>query len=91
MVVEGKSTKSYIDLKKAIDMTKAENYSYEEISKDWENFEDDIMKFVARCKAFFGKPNTLWNKFLKISKILNKLIWNFKLIQNRCVTFIFNS
>ena len=40
-------------------MTKAENYPYEEISKDWEAFEDEIMKLVTRCKSFFGKSNSI--------------------------------
>jgi hypothetical protein len=39
-------------------MSKTENYAYEEIAKDWENFENEILEFVNRCKSFFGKSSS---------------------------------
>jgi hypothetical protein len=51
--------KSYIDTEKATDMTKSENYTFEEISDEWENFENEIMIFVTRCKSFFEKHGSL--------------------------------
>jgi hypothetical protein len=38
-------------------MSKTENYAYEEISKEWENFENEILEFVTRCKSFLGKSS----------------------------------
>ena len=38
-------------------MSKPENYTYEEISEEWENFENVILDFVAHCKSYFGKLN----------------------------------
>jgi hypothetical protein len=48
--------KSYIDIKKTADMAKQENY--DEISKEWEKFEDEIFNFVNSCKSFFGKSSS---------------------------------
>jgi hypothetical protein len=50
--------KSYIDTEKATDMTKSENYTFEEISEEWENFENKIIDFVTRCRSFFGKSRS---------------------------------
>jgi len=36
-------------------MTKPENYPFEEVSLEWEEFEKKISNFVARCKSFFKK------------------------------------
>jgi hypothetical protein len=36
-------------------MSNPENYAYEKISKEWENFENEILDFVTRCKSYFGK------------------------------------
>ncbi len=36
-------------------MSKTENNANEEISKEWENFENEILDFVTRCKSYFGK------------------------------------
>ncbi len=47
--------KGYIDNQKTADMTKQENYDYDEIAKEWENFENEIFNFVNSCKSFFGK------------------------------------
>ena len=44
-------TKAYIDIKKVEVMSKTENYVYEEISEEWENFENEILDFVTRCKS----------------------------------------
>ena len=52
-------TKAYIDIKKGDDMTKTENYSFEEISEEWENFENEILDFVTHCKSLFGKLSPL--------------------------------
>ena len=51
--------KPYIDIEKPEDVKQPENYNFEEISKEWENFENEIMIFVTRCKSFFEKHNTL--------------------------------
>ncbi len=51
--------KPYIDIEKPEDVKQSENYDFEEISKEWENFENEIMIFVTRCKSFFEKHNTL--------------------------------
>ncbi len=51
--------KPYIDIEKPEDVKQSENYDFEEISKEWENFENEIMIFVKRCKSFFEKHNTL--------------------------------
>ncbi len=40
-------------------MSKPENYTFEEISKEWENFENEILDFVTRCKSYFGKLSSL--------------------------------
>ncbi len=40
-------------------MSKTENYAYEEISKEWGNFENEILDFVTRCKSSFGKLGSL--------------------------------
>ncbi len=48
----------YIDIKKAEDVSKPENYTFEEISEEWENFENNIIDFVTRCKSFFGKSRS---------------------------------
>ncbi len=40
-------------------MSKTENYDNEEISKEWENFENEILDFVTRCKSYFGKLSSL--------------------------------
>ncbi len=39
-------------------MSKTENYAYEEISKEWENFENVILDFVSRCKSLFDKSSS---------------------------------
>ena len=52
-------TKAYIDIKKGEDMTKTGNYSFEEISEEWENFENEILDFVTHCKSLFGKLSPL--------------------------------
>jgi hypothetical protein len=51
-------TKAYIDTQKTADMTKQENYDYDEIAKEWENFENEIFNFVNSCKSFFGKSSS---------------------------------
>jgi hypothetical protein len=51
--------KPYIDIEKPEDVKQSENYNFEEISKEWENFENEIMIFVTRCKSFFGKLGSL--------------------------------
>ena len=38
-------------------MSKTENYAYEGIAEDWENFENEILEFVTRCKSFLGKSS----------------------------------
>jgi hypothetical protein len=48
-----------MDIEKPEDVKQSENYDFEEISKEWENFENEIMIFVTRCKSFFEKHNTL--------------------------------
>ncbi len=40
-------------------MSKTENHANEEISKEWENFENEILDFVTRCKSYFGKLGSL--------------------------------
>ena len=40
-------------------MSKPENYTFEEISEEWENFENEILDFVTRCKSYFGKLSSL--------------------------------
>ncbi len=40
-------------------MSKTENYTFEEISEEWENFENEILEFVTRCKSYFGKLSSL--------------------------------
>jgi hypothetical protein len=40
-------------------MSKTENYAYEEISVEWENFENEILDFVTRCKSYFDKLGSL--------------------------------
>ena len=51
--------KSYIDTKKPEDMSNTENYNFEEISKEWENFENELLDFVTRCRSYFGKLGSL--------------------------------
>ncbi len=55
----GFNPKPYIDIEKPENVKQPENYNFEEISKEWENFENEIMIFVTRCKSFFEKHNTL--------------------------------
>ncbi len=38
-------------------MTKPENHTFEEISVEWEKFEQDIVNFVTRCKSFFDNSH----------------------------------
>ena len=40
-------------------MSKTKNHANEEISKEWENFENEILDFVNRCKSYFGKLGSL--------------------------------
>ncbi len=40
-------------------MSKTENHTNEEISKEWANFENEILDFVTRCKSYFGKLSSL--------------------------------
>ena len=40
-------------------MSQSENYAYEEISKEWENFENEILDFATSCKLFLGKSSSL--------------------------------
>ena len=51
--------KPYIDIEKSEDVKQSENYNFEEISKEWENFENEIMVFVTRCKSFFERYGVL--------------------------------
>ena len=51
--------KGYIDTQKPADMAKQENYDYDELSKEWEKFENEIFNFVNSCKSFFGKSSSL--------------------------------
>jgi len=51
--------KGYIDTQKTADMAKQENYDYDEISKEWEKFEDEIFNFINSCKSFFHKSSSL--------------------------------
>ena len=48
-------TNVYIDMQKSADMTRPKNYTFEEISEEWEEFEHRIVFFVTRCKSFFDK------------------------------------
>jgi hypothetical protein len=47
--------KGYIDIKKWANVSKPENYTFEEIAEEWEKFEYGIVNFVTRCKSFFEK------------------------------------
>ena len=40
-------------------MSKQEKYDYDEISKEWEKFEDEIFNFVNSCKSIFHKSSSL--------------------------------
>ena len=52
-------TNIYIDMQKTADMARPENYIFEEISEEWENFENEIINFVTRCKSFFDRSSSL--------------------------------
>jgi len=45
--------------KTAENVKQSENYSFEEISEEWENFENEIMVFVTRCKSFLERYGSL--------------------------------
>jgi hypothetical protein len=47
--------KGYIDIKKWANVSKPENYNFEEIAEEWEKFECRIVNFVTHCKTFFEK------------------------------------
>ena len=49
------SPKFYIDMIKLANVSKPENYTFEEIAEEWEKFEYGIVNFVTRCKSFFEK------------------------------------
>jgi len=49
------SPKFYIDMVKLANVSKPENYTFEEIAEEWEKFEFRIVNFVTRCKTFFEK------------------------------------
>ena len=51
--------KPYIDIEKPEDVKQSENYNFEEISKEWENFENELLDFVTRCRSYFGKLGSL--------------------------------
>ncbi len=53
------NTKAYIDIKKLEAMSKTETCTFEEISDEWENFENEIIKFVTRCKSFLDRSSSL--------------------------------
>jgi len=53
------SPKLYIDMVKLANVSKPENYTYEEIAEEWEKFECRIVNFVIRCKTFFKKWTSL--------------------------------
>jgi len=40
---------------KLANVSKPENYTFEEIAEEWEKFECRIVNFVTRCKIFFEK------------------------------------
>ncbi len=40
-------------------MSTTENNAYDEISEEWENFENEIMNFVIHVKSFFIKSTNL--------------------------------
>jgi len=48
-------TNVYIDMQKTADMTRPKNYTFEEISEEWEEFEHRMVFFATRCKSFFDK------------------------------------
>ena len=50
--------KAYIDIKKLDDMSKTETFAYEEISEEWENFENEIISFVTRCRSLFDRSSS---------------------------------
>ena len=52
-------TNVYIDMQKTADMVRVENHTFEEISEKWENFENEIINFVTRCKSFFDRSSSL--------------------------------
>jgi len=47
--------KGYTDIPKLANVSKPENYTFEEIVEEWEKFEQGIINFVTRCKSFFEK------------------------------------
>ncbi len=57
-------TNVYIDMQKTADMARSENYTFEGISEEWENFENEIINFVTRCKSFIDR-----SIFLKIENL----------------------
>ena len=52
-------TNIYIDMQKTADMIRPINYTFEEISEEWKNFENEIINFVTRCKSFFDRSSSL--------------------------------
>jgi len=55
LVFIGFSPKFYIDVKNLANVSKTENYTFEEIAEEWEKFECRIVNFVTHCKTFFEK------------------------------------
>jgi hypothetical protein len=55
LVFIGFSPKFYIDIKNLANVSKTENYTFEEIAEEWEKFECRIVNFVTHCKTFFEK------------------------------------
>jgi len=47
--------KFYIDMVKLANVSKPENYTFEEIAEEWEKFERGIVHFVTWCKSFLEK------------------------------------
>jgi hypothetical protein len=40
---------------KLANVSKPENYTFEEIAEEWEKFEHGIVNFMTRSKSFFEK------------------------------------
>jgi len=51
--------KPFIDIQKVEDVKRSEDNAFEEVSKEWENFESGIMALLTRCKSFLGRHGSL--------------------------------
>jgi len=66
------NTKAYIDIKNLESMSKTETGTFEEISEEWENFENEIINFGPVVNHSFI-DQALWNNFHVYSKIVDKI------------------